>query len=644
MNSPSDSIVYWQNENDTLIACIGNSSRKLSLRDIVTAYNDSGKELDGLSTDNPEYFRKYVDVLPEFGLDVKLKINLGNYMNDGLLTSSIYIESLNYEFPIIDYFNSKHRIINNKFYFFNLRDYQEISSSFESLEIDQSLGNINLNQYLSLLNKIPELIDDSDCAKSLENAQLMYDPHLITQPKSFEGTLFDYQKIGFKWLSQKTESGLGCLLADQMGLGKTIQTIALILKRREEQQPLPSLIVCKASLIDNWKNEVTKFATNSITVHIQRGSFNERIWDEEEMSDFDVILCSYEQLLVTPALYKSIAWDLVILDEAARITNPDAQITNLVKELKRNSGIAITGTPFQNNIISIWSLMDFCIPGFLGGQFDFSENYRNDFESAEQLEKLISPIMLRRLTKEVAKDLPKLRVETVTLTMSEKESEIYENQKEILCRDDQLSLPAIMPLRQICTHHQLVNDDSNHLMPMNDCYKYKYLIDLVESIFSNEEKLIIFTSFKEMIDILIQDLSLRYQELYINKIDGRTPQEERQGIIDDFNKFEKHGALILNPKAAGEGLNIQAANNIIHYNPEWNPSIEDQANARAHRIGQNKRVLVTKLVYRGSIEEYMLEKQDYKRTMSDLAIKGDDGTAEIKIKEMKEYLLKSKTN
>ena len=642
MNNHSDQKVFWRNENQTLIARIGSISRELSLSDIVSAYDISGKQYNNLPVENPDFFRKYVNELPEFGLDVKLKINLGDYINDGFLTISVCIESLSYEFSIIEYFNSKHRIINDKLYFFNLRDYQEIYSLFESLKINKSSGKINLNQYLHLLNEIPELVDDSDSSESLENAQLMYDPQLISQPESFRGSLFDYQKIGYKWLSQKTESGIGCLLADQMGLGKTIQTIALILKRKEEQQALPSLIVCKASLIDNWKDEITKFAANTISVHIQRGS--QRIWDEEELSSFDVILSSYEQLLVTPRLYKSIEWDLVILDEAARITNPDAQITNLVKDLKRNSGIAITGTPFQNNIISIWSLMDFCIPGFLGEQFDFTENYRNDFESAEKLEKLISPIMLRRITKEVAKDLPEMRVEIVTLTMCEKESEIYENEKELLCKDDKLSLPAIIPLRKISAHHGLFSDNSSQLIPINDCSKYKYLIDLIESIFSTNEKLIIFTSFHKMVDILIQDLSLRFQESYINKIDGRTPQEERQFIINEFNESKKNGALILNPKAAGEGLNIQQANNIIHYNPEWNPSIEDQANARAHRIGQNKTVLVSKLVYRGSIEEYMLEKQDYKRTMSDIAIKGDDGTTKIKMKEMKEYLLKSKTN
>jgi len=285
------------------------------------------------------------------------------------------------------------------------------------------------------------------------------------------------------------------------------------------------------------------------------------------------------------SLLKMIEWNCVILDEAQAIKNPAAKRTIAIKQIGRRMSIAVTGTPVENSLTDLWSLTDFSFPKLLGALPAFCDRFRDESDGAVAVEPIVSPILLRRRIRDVAKDLPPRIDIPQPIELEDEAAQEYESLREraVQGHGGRPSLGALTHLRMYCTHRSLL------LPPLEEpvllSAKYRRLLELIDEISESEEKAIVFTSYTQMIDMLRTDLAQRFS-LYTDSIDGRVPVELRQDRVDDFSKQEDSAVLVLNPKAAGTGLNITAANHVIHYNLEWNPAVEDQASARAHRKGQ----------------------------------------------------------
>lgn len=447
----------------------------------------------------------------------------------------------------------------------------------------------------------------------------------ISTLKNLNATLYPYQENGFNWLCFMSCSGLGSVLADEMGLGKTLQIIALFDFLKNKNKQLHFLVVAPVSLLLNWKCEIEKFCP-SLKTFVHHGS--ERSGNYKDLLPFDVVITSYSNVCSDLSMFNMVDWSLLVLDEAQNIKNPNSQRTKCVKMLKRKIGIAVTGTPFENHMTDIWSIVDFAIPSFLGTLKEFENEYDDSIEAAEQLEQFISPVMLRRRVKDVAQDLPERVDIPQAIEMTAEEAKLYENQRRKINSAQDLkpaSLGEIQKLRMFCTHPTVYEKKYSLSDPFELSNKYQRLCEILDEIISLNEKVIIFTSFNEMIRIMFSDLRLRFQikTLFIN---GSIASDERQKIVDEFSAFNGSAILILNPHACGTGLNITAANHVIHYNLEWNPALEDQASARAYRRGQTKTVFIYRLFYSWTIEEVINERIERKRQLSNTAVVGTDGT------------------
>jgi SNF2 family DNA or RNA helicase len=408
-----------------------------------------------------------------------------------------------------------------------------------------------------------------------------------------------------------------------MGLGKTIQVIALMLAEHSAGRS-PALVIAPATLLENWRRELAQFAPSlSIVVHAGPG----RAGIVSKLAEFDVVVTSYDIAVRDEPMLSAIRWNILALDEAQNIKNPDAQRTMAVKHFPRRVSLAVTGTPVENTLTDLWSLSDFALPGLLGKRTDFESHFDNTDLDASQLAPLVAPILLRRRVKEVAKDLPERIDIPQPIAMSRRMAEMYEEVRLAAIAEygKAAALVTLQRLRMFCCHPGLAGYDLPD--PEDQMPKYQRLTELLEEIFSREEKCLVFTSYTGMTDIFLLDLPVRFKDQYFNFIDGRVPVPGRQTIVDEFTVSPRGGALFLNPKAAGVGLNITAANHVIHYNPEWNPAVEDQASARAYRRKQQRPVTVHQLYFVDSVEEFMIGRLGLKRGLAEHAATGHKGEA-----------------
>lgn len=472
----------------------------------------------------------------------------------------------------------------------------------------------------------------SDLGIGLVDSLRSSDPSHVHAPSSMDATawglqadLYPYQKDGVHFLKLIADQGLGCILGDEMGLGKTIQAITLMLAERTAGRG-PSLIVSPATLLENWRRELGLFAPSlSVKIHAGPG----RAGIASRLADFDVVVTSYDTALRDEALLSSITWNLLALDEAQNIRNPDARRTVAVKGLPRRVSLAITGTPVENRLTDLWSLSDFALPGLLGNRNGFERVFEDTEADAAGLAPIVAPILLRRRVRDVARDLPERIDVAQPLSMSRTMAEDYERTRlEALSEYGKSgSLVALQRLRMFCTHPALIGagrDDPADGMP-----KYQRLLELLEEIFQQGEKCLIFTSYTGMTDIFLADLPKRFPGCSFGFIDGRLPVAQRQQTVDEFSAAVTGGALFLNPKAAGVGLNITAANHVIHYNPEWNPALEDQASARAYRRKQQRPVTIHQMFFVDSIEELVIGRLSRKRGLAEHAATGHEGNATV---------------
>lgn len=438
-------------------------------------------------------------------------------------------------------------------------------------------------------------------------------------PTGVEATLYPYQTDGWRWLSFLMREGIGGFLADEMGLGKTLQVISLVSDPGPEKLG-PVLIIAPGSLLENWRRELARFAPH-ITVLKHHGA--DRTGRPADLDGFDVIVTSYDNAVRDQSLFLMVEWAAVVLDEAQYIRNPDAQRTRAVKRLRRRAGIAVTGTPVENRLLDLWSIMDFVLPGYLGTVPEFELHFGDDQDGALALEPFVSPVLLRRRVADVATDLPERIDIPQVIDLDDDEARRYDEiRQEIADKYGQAAtLVTLTALRQFCAHPSLLDGSTGNPASFS---KFRRFDDILAEIFASDEKAIIFTSYNRMSDI-IQAHVRRSYGAFTGAIDGRLGIPERQPLIDQFFAAKGAAALVLNPRAGGAGLNITAANHVIHYNLEWNPALEDQASARAYRRGQELPVTVHRLFCAGTVEEVVDDRLTRKRAISDAAIVGVEG-------------------
>jgi SNF2 family DNA or RNA helicase len=463
--------------------------------------------------------------------------------------------------------------------------------------------------------------------------------------KSFCGTLRPYQAIGHEWLGFLSSLGLGACLADDMGLGKTIQILSLLVSRKETRKngDKPSLLVLPASLLANWRDEMGRFAPTleACFVHPSetgKAEFSAMAADLAlTLAGKDLVLTTYGMLLRQPWLL-DMEWELVILDEAQAIKNPAADQTRAVKKLKAKAKIALTGTPVENRLSDLWSIFDFLCPGLLGSARRFKE-FVKGLDRREQdrygpLRRLVQPYILRRLKtdKSIIADLPdKTEVKTFC-GLTKKQAVLYARSVEELARALQgiegmkrrgLVLSYLLRFKQICNHpSQLVGDKA---YAPAESGKYERLRAICEEIASRQEKVLLFTQFREMTEPLADYLA----EVFGREglvLHGGTPVKRRKDLIHAFEKEDGPPFFVLSLKAGGTGLNLTAASHVIHFDRWWNPAVENQATDRAFRIGQNRNVLVHKFICRGTVEEKIDELMEEKRELSDGILKAGTET------------------
>lgn len=457
-------------------------------------------------------------------------------------------------------------------------------------------------------------------------------------------TLRPYQKVGVRWLHLLSSLGLGACLADDMGLGKTIQILALLLVKKRERHgntPKPSLLVAPASLLTNWEAEIFKFAPD-LVVSIAHTSFLKDKTKTGIEQGVDLVITSYGALLRSSELSKA-EWELVILDEAQAIKNPGTKQTKTTKTLKSRARIALTGTPIENRLGDLWSLFDFINPGLLGTASQFSQYAKRLTEkgggSYGPLRELVRPYILRRqkTDKTIIQDLPDKTEVKAYCSLSKKQAALYEQSvDQVIAKIQQLSgierrgwvLSLLLRLKQICNHPSQWLGDGK--WEESDSGKWGRLRELCETIAEKQEKVLVFTQFKEMIDPLAGFLGQVFGQRGLI-LHGGTPVKQRRDLVRRFQEDETVPFFILSIKAGGTGLNLTTASHVIHFDRWWNPAVENQATDRAFRIGQTRNVLVHKFVCQGTVEEKIDQLIESKKQMSQELL---EGGAEVNLTEL----------
>ena len=446
-------------------------------------------------------------------------------------------------------------------------------------------------------------------------------PRNFPVPEEISGVLRDYQKAGFQWMKQLDAMGLSGILADEMGLGKTVQILAVLLSEKGCGQP--SLIICPASLIYNWEHECRKFAPGLLACPVA-GTAEER--REKLKIPADIYITSYDLLRRDMEQYQQIVWRFVILDEAQFIKNARTQNARCVKRLTARTRFALTGTPIENRLSELWSIFDFLMPGFLYSGRKFREHLelpilKGNQEVSGRLNRMVRPFILRRLKTQVLKDLPEKLENTVYTKLSGEQKKLYQgaalklletlkNQSEEEYGKERMRVLAeLMRLRQICCSPQLCFPEYK-----GDSVKLEACMELLRSAVLEGHKVLVFSQFTTMLAIIREQIIQEGFRCF--QLTGDTPKEERLRLAEEFNGLEQPAVFLISLKAGGTGLNLTGADVVVHYDPWWNLAAQDQATDRAHRIGQENKVTVFRLIARDTVEEKILALQEAKRKLA----------------------------
>lgn len=492
-------------------------------------------------------------------------------------------------------------------------------------------SNLSFSEILSVRTRSEELpIQVSIESEILESATLASKKFEMPEPpRGLQAVLYPYQEQGVAWMDDTLTRLGGLILADEMGLGKTLQIIALFLLKRPSREK-PALIVCPTSLIANWCLEITKFAPElSFSVH--RGHERARI--HTQLHDSEVLLTTYDTMANDYLLLSAIDWAYLVYDEAQALKNPASNRRLSASHFNSDYTIPVTGTPVETSLRDLWSLADIAIPGLLGTQREFEDTYPDTLESAEALAEITGPLILKRKLADVAEQLPERINTEIPIPLGEHLASGYEKTRQYILETYSKAghLVASGQLALYCAHPWLSAkdpesdnwEDNVHIKKLEGYNlltpKIETCLELIESAFANGRKVIVFAAYNKCRDLL-EEAAEHLPDAYWNEINGSTPAESRQAIINEFSEHSGNAILILNPKAAGAGLNIQSATVVIHYTQYWNPAYEAQASARAHRTGQKNPVSVYYLYYENTIERVMLDRTEFRREMADNAI------------------------
>lgn len=574
-----------------------------------------------------------------------INLNVGVSINHNLL--DLDVSSLNFsKSELVDILKQYRR----KQRFFKLKSGEIINLESEGLdELDRFIQNTGI--------KVDQLKDDTITLPLYQAMHVEHDleklsnlnSHLTDDFKIFSAdfkqqkvehmdvskkyldVLKPYQVHGVKWLKLLGAYGFNGILADDMGLGKTLQIIALL---ENSTSDLPSLVVAPASLLFNWDDELKKFDSNLKTLLIH-GPKEARLNSISNIEDYDIIITTYDYLRNDFEAYQALQFHYLIIDEAQYIKNQKTQTARSVKTIKSEHRLALTGTPIENTLAELWSIFDFLMPGYLYNYNYFKSHFEipivqeQDAYIQDQLKAMVSPFILRRIKQDVLLDLPDKIEKTLSLEFSEDEAKLYyaklaQGSKQLTSIleaervDNIMVLQLLNELRQICIDPRLLYDDIE-----TPSSKIKATIEILEPLVSSKQKTLIFSSFTRSLSLLEKEL--KAEGISYFKLTGANSKEERRQLVDAFQNDDTL-VFLISLKAAGVGLNLTAAENVIHFDPWWNVAAENQASDRAYRIGQTKEVQVIKLIMKDSIEEKILAMQAHKKAMADIFIEGSSGS------------------
>ena len=476
----------------------------------------------------------------------------------------------------------------------------------------------------------------------------------LAPPDAFQGSLRPYQLRGYSWLNFLSRWGMGGCLADDMGLGKTVQTLALVQKRWEGSDRRPTLIICPTSVLANWRREASRFTPDlPVLLHHGPERSKKRAALREEAESSAVVLTSYGLLARDANLFSRVSWDAMVLDEAQNIKNPQTKRARAARRIKAGVKLALTGTPMENHVGELWSIMEFLNPGLLGTQARFKRDFfvpiqkEGDEKKAEQLRSLTSPFILRRLKtdRSIIDDLPEKMEMKVHCSLTREQASLYaaavRKAEEALDEAEGMDrrgliLATLTELKQVCNHPALMLKDGSTLPGRSG--KLNRLTEMLEEILVAGERSLIFTQFAQMGKMLQAHLQETFglEALFLH---GGVPANKREEMVDRFQEEEGPSFFILSLRAGGTGLNLTRANHVFHFDRWWNPAVENQATDRAFRIGQSRDVYVHKFIAAGTLEERIDEIMEQKMEMAGRVVgTGEEWLTEMSTRDLREML------
>ncbi len=577
---------------------------------------------------------------PQVSVGVRIDSDLLNLS----VTSSEYTEAELLD--LIDSYRKKkkyHRLKNGDFVSVENETVEELAMMMDTLKIapkEFAKGDMKLPIYRALyLDKMLEKNDtlyakrDKHFKEMIKSFKTVDDSE-YEMPESMAGVARNYQNYGYKWLRTIAGYQFGGILADDMGLGKTMQMIAVLLAAKEEGRLGTALIVTPASLVFNWREEFEKFAPG-LDVELITGTKAEREQKIACYQEHDVLVTSYDLLKRDIEVYEGKTFAYQVIDEAQFIKTHTTAVSKAVKVIDSRIRFALTGTPIENRLSELWSIFDFLMPGFLYSYEKFRKEMetpiaKNQDEAVmAQLKRMVEPFILRRLKGDVLKDLPEKLEEVQYVAFEEKQQALYDGQvvrmRKILASqsDDEFRTNKMQILAEITRLRQICCDPSLYLENYQaESAKRQACMELIQSAIEGEHKMLVFSQFTSMLELLELDLKVEGIEYY--KITGATPKEERVELVRRFNQGTV-SVFLISLKAGGTGLNLTGADIVIHYDPWWNIAAQNQATDRAHRIGQEKQVTVFKLIVKNTIEEKILKLQESKRQLAEEILEGPSG-------------------
>ena len=579
------------------------------------------------------------------------KLSVGISLDNGLLDLSVSAEGISNEelLEILKSYKKKQQFFRLKNGdFLKLEEDAEdnllmLESLLDELQIspkDFVKGKMHLPAYRALyLNRLMEQSEELYAQRDRHFKQLIREFKSVNDtdfevPEHLKATMRNYQSEGYKWIRLLDHFGFGGILADEMGLGKTLQAISVLSARKAENGHCHTLVITPASLVYNWCEEIHRFAPELQTVAVS-GTQAERQLILQKHEDYDILVTSYDLLKRDIDQYEGLKFDFQILDEAQYIKNHTTAASKAVKVIHSKTRLALTGTPIENRLSELWSIFDYLMPGFLYKYETFRKSFETpivknkDNDASERLRQMTAPFILRRLKKDVLRDLPDKLEEIRYAKPEKKQLDLYngqlvhmqkllKNQNEEEFNKNKLKvLTELTRIRQICCDPSLCFEDYN-----GGSAKREACMELIASAAESGHKMLVFSQFTSMLELLENDLKAAGFTWY--KITGSTPKEERIHLVKAFNE-DSVPVFLISLKAGGTGLNLTGADIVIHYDPWWNLAVQNQATDRAHRLGQTKTVTVYKLIMKDSIEEKILKMQEAKKDLADEILKGENG-------------------